>query len=185
MTSLIENNLPFQKAIRYVFKNEGGFVNDVDDPGGATNFGVTQGVLSQYRGHPVSIDEVKSLSEHEAMIIFYELYWKPVACDRMAQTPIAIALFDVGVLYGVQTAAVMAQRTLKDCDFPLVLDGHIGPKTIAALNSVNVTKFMGTLIAHLENRIDRIVATRPKSIKFRDGWRVRARKLQTLISGVG
>ena len=41
-------NRTFDEIIEVVLKHEGGYVDDPDDKGGATNFGVTQASYSQF-----------------------------------------------------------------------------------------------------------------------------------------
>jgi uncharacterized protein (TIGR02594 family) len=68
---------------------EGGFSNHPADPGGATNMGITQETLRQWRHQDVTADDVRALQRDEARQIFRAKYWEPLRCDEM---PIALAL---------------------------------------------------------------------------------------------
>ena len=56
----------FDDIIEEVLEAEGGFVNDPDDKGGATNFGVTQQSYSNFLGSPASVDDVRNMTRDEA-----------------------------------------------------------------------------------------------------------------------
>ena len=49
-----------------IVRREGGFVNDPDDPGGATKYGVTIHTLRALRGS-ATVADVKALTEAEAL----------------------------------------------------------------------------------------------------------------------
>ena len=49
-------------CLDFVFEREGGYVDDPDDPGGATNMGITLATLAAWRGREVSKAEVRALS---------------------------------------------------------------------------------------------------------------------------
>lgn len=87
------------KVMDFVFRYEGGYVNDPRDPGGATNLGITKRVLEAYRGRTVSIQEVKDLKRAEAESIYEKNYWKPILGDDL---PIGVdlAAMDVSVNSG-------------------------------------------------------------------------------------
>ena len=58
-----------------IVRREGGFVNDPDDPGGATKYGVTIHTLRALRGR-ATVDDVKALTEAEAVEIFKGQYFE-------------------------------------------------------------------------------------------------------------
>ena len=64
----------FPKCVDIVLAKEGGFSNDPNDPGGATNFGITQKTLSAWledRGQSAAaVDDVKKLTRDTACEIY-------------------------------------------------------------------------------------------------------------------
>lgn len=170
----------FLRALEFVFTNEGGYVNDPMDPGRATNYGITQGTLATWLGHPVSADDVRRLTREQAAGIYNLRYWAPLGCNQLTQFTVACALFDTGVLFGIGTSAVAAQRALKERFPEIAVDGHIGPRTIAALNAVDPKDFLPAFHRQLLARIDVVIGARPESEKFRHGWVRRVDKLLTL-----
>ena len=68
-----------QDLAEEIVAREGGFVNDPDDPGGATNFGVTLNTLRRLgidvtRDTRIDVADVQALSRPQAVQIFIEHY---------------------------------------------------------------------------------------------------------------
>ena len=116
---------------------EGGYVDDPSDSGGATKYGITERVARAhgYRG------DMRALSEAEARQIARSQYWDTLSLDVIDALSSAIAreMFDTGYNMGVGTVGGFLQRALnvfnhRGQDYPdMVVDGLIGPMTIAAL----------------------------------------------------
>jgi lysozyme family protein len=119
-----------------IIKIEGGYVNDPDDSGGATNMGVTVAVAraAGYRG------DMSKMPKAVAVKVYEGRYWDPVGGDEMADlSPTIMAeLFDSGVLHGPARAANWLQTVLNALNmrgdhYPdVVIDGDFGPATLAA-----------------------------------------------------
>jgi len=73
-------------------RKDGGYTNDVVDPGGETKWGISK------RAHP-DID-IKSLTKEEALLIYEKEYWLKVGADKMEKR-MAITCFDSAVNCGV------------------------------------------------------------------------------------
>lgn len=104
-----------------------------NDPGGRTVHGISE------RAHPeVFADGV--VTDDEIYDTFYRDYWQRIRGDALRDFRLALEAFDHTVM-----SREAAPRQLQRCyneflagtDYvPLVVDGLIGPKTIAALNAV-------------------------------------------------
>lgn len=169
-----------QAALAYILRNEGGYVNNVADRGGPTNFGITLDDLSEYRKTPVGPDSVKYMTTDEAQQIYWEHYLKPMAIDQLTAQPIAICLADTGVLYGPGTAIHYGQQVCNGYGYQLNVDGMMGPKTIMALNSVNPELFIKDYHGLLLVRIAKIITDDLSQEQFKKGWMARADRLLTL-----
>lgn len=173
----------FNKALDRTIDLEKGFVNDPDDAGGPTNFGITQATLSSWYGRPASEKEVKALTRAQAAQVYAERYWRSLGLDRLLSYQVAAALFDVGVLFGIGASAICAQKALSRCGYPtLMIDGHLGPISVAALNEVDPLVFVSTLHLVLCTKVNTVIAHRPADEKFRDGWNSRIDKLLALTA---
>lgn len=122
----------FDPCVTFTLKQEGGWVNNPKDPGGATNHGITIGVLSAWRGWDATPDDVRALTENEARAIYRHRYWMPIRGDDLPQA-LALVTFDAAVNSGVSRAANWLQQAV-GAD----TDGSIGPQTIALCAKVDV-----------------------------------------------
>jgi len=123
-------------AAKHILAVEGGYVNNKADPGGATNFGVTQRTLGIARKTIACLPEdVKDLTEEQALLVYEALYWKPAKCDKLPH-PIDLVVFDGAVNCGARTGVKFLQNALNLFGAGLAVDGIIGKKTLEALRSV-------------------------------------------------
>lgn len=123
-----------------VFAIEGGYSNDPNDSGGATNHGITEQVA---RGHGYS-GAMESLPKGMAQDIYISSYIKKPGYDKvLMQSPaVGTKLVDAGVNTGPGRASRWFQQSLNDLsragrDYPQVtVDGAIGPGTLTAYKSL-------------------------------------------------
>ena len=126
----------YAPALQLVLAHEGGYVNHPQDPGGATNKGITQRVYNAYRrrnGQPPR--SVKEISNLEVSDIYRKEYWDASGAN-IAPAGIDYALFDYSVNSGVNRAVKDLQRTLNETrpkDKQLGIDGEYGSMTHAAV----------------------------------------------------
>jgi len=90
-----------EKALTLVFGAEGGYVNDPQDPGGETKYGISK------RAHP-NVD-IKNLTMADAAGIYAAEYWNVPRCDDWAW-PLCAYVFDTAVLQGPTTAIRLLQK---------------------------------------------------------------------------
>lgn len=91
----------FKKALQFVLKWEGGYVNNPNDKGGATNKGITQGTYNSWlisKGQQRK--DVKFISQSEVEEIYYKNYWLKAGCQNMSKK-FAVLSFDTAVNMGV------------------------------------------------------------------------------------
>lgn len=132
----------FDLAIEYVFNNEKGYVNDPDDPGGETNLGITRDLLIKYQEeHPEAATwTIPTLTKDQAKEIYRDFFWEPMRLDELIFIAAQLIL-DCAVNRGQTAALVNAQVAAK-----VNPDGHIGPKTIAAINIMVANNFVKEFI---------------------------------------
>lgn len=154
----------FDQAFEKLLGHEGGFVDHPDDPGGATNWGITERVA---RAHGYQ-GAMKDLPVDIAKAIYKSSYWTPIRAEELP-TPIRYPLFDAAVNSGNLQAAVWLQRAVGADP-----DGVIGPKTIiaalAAQNEITLRKMLSQRLRFMTN-----LKTWPA---FSRGW---ARRIAELL----
>ena len=122
--------------IDHLLRLEGGYVNDPDDPGGPTNFGVTQATLASWRGHPVSADDVRAMDISEARDIYKRRYFVRPKIDQLPDA-LQPSVFDMNVNAGGNSIKIL-QRTLREFGKDVSVDGALGPQSIgAAIDAYN------------------------------------------------
>lgn len=111
---------------------EGGYVDNPNDRGGKTNYGITEQVARAY-GYE---GDMRSLPKALAKDIYRQLYWIRPGFANVAQRypRLASELFDTGVNMGPKAAAIFLQRVLALVSEPIPTDGDIGPLTLASLD---------------------------------------------------
>ena len=124
-----------EQIAQQIVMREGGYVNDPDDPGGATNFGVTIGTMKSLgmdlnRDGRVDSADVRALTRAQAEKIFVEHYFRK---PRLAELPEAVqpSVFDMYVNAGTNAVKIL-QRLVTRMGFATTADGAVGPMTIAA-----------------------------------------------------
>lgn len=176
-----------QDIARAIVAREGGFVIDPDDPGGATNFGVTIHTMRRLGldltgDGQVGIDDVRRLTRAEAERIFVQHYYYRPRIDALPQA-LQASVFDMFVNAGANAVKIL-QRLLRQMGQDVAVDGVIGPQTIAAATAAAQAAPDHLADAYgiaRRNYYFRIADGRPASRKFvrrrdggKGGWIIRA-----------
>jgi len=160
--------MDFQQAVDKTLQLEGGFVNDPADAGGATNFGITQATLASWRGAGVSQEDVKRLTKAEACQIYKANYWDSNQCDKLPDSVRGV-FFDAAVNGGGGGATKLLQCAINGCGGHCIVDGGMGPNTIAEANAV--TGDLGQEFSNQREAFYRhIAANNPSQGRFLQGW---------------
>ncbi len=175
-----------------IVAREGGFVNDPDDPGGATKHGVTIGTLRRLGldldgDGDTDVADVRRITPDLAADIFVEHYFERPGIGGLPRG-LQPTVFDMYVNAG-SNAVRLLQRLLRDMGFDIAVDGAIGPQTRRAAHAA-----LGAAPDHLvdaygiarRNYYYRLADRRPASRKYarrrdggKGGWIARA---ETFIS---
>ncbi|CUH62622.1 putative Peptidoglycan domain protein [Thalassovita gelatinovora] len=127
--------LDVKQIAEAIIAREGGYVNDPDDPGGATNHGVTLHTLRRLGldlDHDGDIDagDVHRLSRAKAQDIFLTNYFKRPKIDHLPEL-LQASVFDMYVNAGANAVKIL-QRLLRQMGHEVTVDGMIGPQTAGA-----------------------------------------------------
>jgi lysozyme family protein len=172
----------FERALSYTLENEGGFINDPLDRGGPTKWGITLATLAKWRQRPSGLDDIKNLTPAEMQDIYKAWYWAPLGCELIVDSTISTAMFDIGVVRGIFASAKCAQNVCRKLGAnALVVDGHIGPSSIIALNAMPKKEFIYSFTTYAETGFRATAEQRPSQRKFLNGWLARADRLRSLV----
>lgn len=116
-----------------IVAREGGYVNDPDDPGGATNFGVTIHTMRRLGldldgDGKITPSDVKRLTRSQARDIFLQHYYHKPRIGELPK-PLQASVFDMYVNAGGNAVRIL-QRLLTKMGYDLVQDGALGPQTL-------------------------------------------------------
>lgn len=154
-----------------LLKHEGGFVNHPNDPGGATNKGVTFEVFKAFYGADKTVEDLKNITDEQAMHVAKVGYWDKVWGDKIINQSVAEIVFDHAWGAGVSRAVKLLQSILNDkFGKNLAVDGVMGPLTLAATNSVNASKLFNYYWDGRASYYEYITTVNEKLKVFLKGW---------------
>ena len=161
-------NRNWDKSFDLVIVNEGGFVDNKLDPGGATNWGCTQAVWERYIGHQVTVDEMKALTKEDVKPLYKRNYWDAIHGDAIP-SGLDYCLFDAAINSGVSRSSKWIQEIVG-----VFADGAIGNNTVAAIAQLNpvtaINEFCDKRQAFLESLKTFLV--------FGKGWTKRVQEVR-------
>lgn len=137
----------FEESIALVLKHEGGFVDDPDDSGGMTNFGITEGTYEYFFKVKPNHDMMLDLTIEQAKSIYKKLYWDAFNLDNEQNQKLATIALNMSVLRGVNAIK------------PIFSSGPL------------------EIILNSQKRFVTIVRTNPTQIRFLLGWINRTHEL--------
>ena len=170
-----------------IVTREGGYVNDPDDPGGATNFGVTIHTMRRLgldlsKDGKVTEADVKLLTKTHAVDIFIDHYFKAPKLHLLPSL-LRPSVFDMYVNAGSNAVKIL-QRMINAMGGDLGVDGALGPLTIKAAHKYYRPApelFVDAYGIARRNYYYRIGDKRPASRKYartrrggKGGWILRA-----------
>ena len=153
----------FAAAMAFTFQEEGGFVDNPDDPGGATNLGITLTTLDDWENADLPVSAIRSLQRPLAEQIYHANFWLKMSCGLLPGG-VDLMVFDSGINIGPGRAIEQLQDALM-----VDVDGQIGPMTLAAAAKANAHDLiadMGLIEQHYYRSLSRFPI-------FGKGWLAR------------
>ena len=143
----------FEEAFKHVVEAEGGYVNDPNDPGGETIYGITKrDHHDMWKDGPPSLEA----AQHRYKVA----YWDLAHCDALPW-PLALFVFDAAVNQGVDAANRLLQKAAGT-----IQDGIIGKNSLVAIARADQRDLCGLFLA---DRALRYTGTRNFD-RFGRGW---------------
>ncbi|MDR3223992.1 MAG: hypothetical protein LBT03_00160 [Holosporales bacterium] len=161
----------FDYAFSRVLVNEGGYVNDPDDRGGETKFGISR---AKYKDL-----DIKNLTIDQAKSIYYRDYWLAIKANEISDYDLAMKVFDISVNFGILRCKEIARRALRSTygQPSLLLREENWDVAIFLINRVqNKVAFLTALRSESAGSYRAIVEKNVTQEKFLNGWLNRAYK---------
>tara|TARA_Y100000034_G_scaffold56450_1_gene69153 strand:+ start:604 stop:1101 length:498 start_codon:yes stop_codon:yes gene_type:complete len=151
----------FDDIIKIVLKHEGKYVNDPNDAGGETNFGISK------RSYP-DVD-IKNLTKSDAISIYKRDYWDRYKVESLPKELWHI-YFDMCIHMGNSRAVKILQKSAVNRGRKIKIDGRLGRNTRRALNGVSVNRVRAFRVRYYVELVNK----KPRNEKFYYGWFRRA-----------
>lgn len=173
-------------AIGYVLANEGYFVNNPDDKGGPTNYGLSQKFLnglstpSNLFKRKWSEEQIREMIIEQAIEIYQVHIWKAIY-GQIESQDICNYYFDMVVNHGEEQATKLLQRSLWATEAEGALnikdDGILGELTIKNVNYLDSKSYpLRSVLRATRAQYYRCLAKRPGQEQFLEGWLKRCYK---------
>lgn len=153
----------FSEALEYVRPNEGGYVNDPDDPGGETNLGISK------RSYPD--EDIKNMTEERSAEIFQRDFWDRPKLGKLPDR-LATKVFDSCVHVGNVTCVKLLQEQLG-----VTQTGIVNDATIKAVEKEGEDAVLKGYVSTMKGYYKDIAKRKPASKKYLKGWIARAERL--------
>lgn len=182
--------MSFDKIQDFVFKWEGGFCDDKNDPGGATNYGICVRFLKGQSledgdmdgDGDIDVDDIKKMTKSQARYIMKKNFWdKDIAILDYEHPRMAMVTYDTAVNMGLHYAKKLLQEAIGG----LTVDGIWGPKTWAAIKKFNDLYGAVFMIELRRGRYAYLVGKNKKLECFYRGWINRCNDLEREIRKYG
>jgi lysozyme family protein len=167
----LEPSPKFNICLSFLLKSEGGYSSHPDDPGGATNLGISKASYPD--------EDIAGMTHERAAYLYWRDYWLPNRCEEMPYE-VALAVFD----FAVNAPAVASRMALQKV-IGATPDGVLGPRSMKALSDIiavmgSVHVALGVVDVRLVRYVRRVQAG-ISSRKFLLGW---LRRLHDLITAI-
>ena len=147
------NNINYWfEAFNFTIGAEGGYSNNVLDPGGETKYGICK------RDYPK--EDIKNLTIDRTKEIYYKNYWLPSYCQELIALNFsltAIVLFDTGINCGCKTSKILLQKAIG-----VEADGMIGKQTVNGLKLYKDLDMCNRLLDRRKEYYDLIISKNKK-----------------------
>ena len=133
----------FPACLTFTLQMEGGWSNDIHDPGGCTMEGITLATYQSWKGDAsITCDQLEVITAGDVSSLYHDRYWAPLQGDNLP-VGIDLVVWDMGVNAGVGGSAKLLQAALG-----VTIDGGIGPNTLAAVQAADSTTLINSVCDH-------------------------------------
>lgn len=178
------NDVNFNEIVKKTLQNEGGFVNNKNDTGGATNYGISlrflkNGNIDINLDGYINIQDILALDKAKASKIYQEHFWDNHQYKNIRNAQIAAKIFDMSVNMGAYQTHKILQKAINQVnDKYLAVDGIFGTNTLATINKLirigKSEQLLNAIRTQCAIFYKSLVIANPKLKVFLKGWLRRA-----------
>ncbi|WP_238610631.1 glycoside hydrolase family 108 protein [Candidatus Schmidhempelia bombi] len=171
-------SIKFHRISKIVLRHEGGYVNNPNDSGGATNRGIAWNTWVAYAkqdlGIDPTLDNLKKLTDEQAEIIYRKRYWQPKGFCRIENDRLGLMIYDWSITSGGAIKKIQ-QLLVNEFNQDLNIDGKMGKATALIINSLSEQDKLLTRITEIRKEYYTNLAikkdgTHTKNHVFLKGW---------------
>lgn len=159
-----------------LLEHEGKYVNHKNDPGGATNRGITFNTFKKYSekilGVKPTLENLKRLTDSQASAIYEVGYWNPSKASNISDKQLGWQYFDTYVNGG---ASSVLKSTL--INYGVTTSNQI-KELNTLLKTTNAEELYGNFRGERICRYELLIENNSKLASFKKGWMVRANRFQ-------
>jgi lysozyme family protein len=149
-------------------KHATGYVNDPDDAGGETKFGVAKNANADL--------DIKAMTWEDAKAVYNKRYWLAGACDHLPSR-LAVLHFDGCVNHGIKKAGMFLQMAVNTTP-----DGSVGPATLAKVAVAHEIETCNKVCDLRAQFYRDIVTSKPTQAKYLNGWLRRIEEMRVFVT---
>ena len=145
-----------------------------DNNGGGVIAGINSKSFPDQYGAIAQLDQ--NMRADAVYKFYFSYFWQPMSLGGLTSQVAATGVLDMAVNGGQGTSVKLLQQALVALGKAITVDGHIGPMTLEAANSLDPDRLEAAFIAQTEDRYREIVEKNPDNADFLEPWLARAKK---------
>ncbi|WP_082721915.1 glycoside hydrolase family 108 protein [Burkholderia sp. RF2-non_BP3] len=168
----------FEKVSKIVLANEGGYVNDPDDSGGATNKGIAWATWQAYAKEDIGVEptleNLIALTDDQAKTIYLKRYWEPRGFCGIPNEKTALNIYDWTITSGRAIKKIQEMLT-SEYSIEIAQNNKMSKDFVHKINSIEdqseLVKKIGVIRKQYYTSLAYDKEGKPnKNYKFLDGW---------------
>lgn len=176
------NTTKFNSIIDKNLEHEGGYVNNKNDRGGETKYGITAPFMEDFKyallgGKAVPIKEL-TVDDAKKM---YKALWDRYNLGYVRDKNVAYVIFDYMINTFYHTAAKRIQEILNTRGAALKVDGHLGEKSLNAIHNSDYEWLIDEVLKNRHHHYREQVKDDYTQHEFYAGWMNRLNKIAEAV----
>jgi len=168
----------FEKISKIVLFNEGGFVNDPNDSGGATNKGIAWATWQAYAKEDIGVEptleNLKALTDEQAKTLYLKRYWEPRGFCGIYNEKTALNIYDWTITSGRAVGKIKELLT-SYYSIEIVHNNQMSKEFVENINSIDNQEELVQKIGETRKQYYTTIAHdkegKPnKNYRFLNGW---------------